>query len=120
MERQRRAANAKALESTVTAAKPNWKELVMSIGARARPRILVVIIAVAALLVALVMPSVTGSSRALAQVSSVVINPTQGAPGVMITATGSNWVSGHHIQAIWDGTSGNYVGSPAGVNPDGS
>jgi len=92
----------------------------MSIGARARPRILVVIIAVAALLVALVMPSVTGSSGALAQVSSVVINPTQGAPGVMITATGSNWVSGHHIQAIWDGTSGNYVGSPAVVNPDGS
>ena len=92
----------------------------MSIGARARSRILVVIIAVAALLLALVMPSVTGSSGALAQVSSVVINPTQGAPGVMITATGSNWVSGHHIQAIWDGTSGNYVGSPAVVNPDGS
>jgi Cutinase len=90
----------------------------MSIGARARSRILVVIIAVAALLLALVMPSVTGSSRALAQTSSAAINPTQGAPGTSVTGTGVNWPAGDHIQAVWDGTTGNYVGSPAVVNPD--
>ena len=76
----------------------------MSIGARARPRILVVIIAVAALLVALVMPSVTGSSRALAVGASVVVTPTSGPQNSPITVSGDGFPSSTTLQIVFDQT----------------
>src|SRR5664280_752082 len=76
----------------------------MSIGARARPRILVVIIAVAALLVALVMPSVTGSSRALAVGASVAVTPTSGPQNSPITVSGDGFPSSTTLQIVFDQT----------------
>jgi hypothetical protein len=76
----------------------------MSIGARARPRILVVIIAVAALLVALVMPSVTGSSRALAVGASVAVTPTSGPQNSPITVSGDGFPSSTTLQIDFDQT----------------
>jgi Ricin-type beta-trefoil lectin domain-like len=75
--------------------------------------------AMGALLLAVVVPAATGASRALAQGSSVTISPTQGPPGTVVTATGSNWTPGDQIQAIWNGPTGTDVGSPVGVNSSG-
>lgn len=62
----------------------------------------------------------TGVSGALTQgVSTATISPTQGTLGTTVTGTGSNWPSGNHIQAIWDGPTGTYVGSPVVVNSSG-
>lgn len=75
---------------------------------------------IGALLLALVIPTATGTSRALAQgVSSADISPTQGIPGSLVSATGSGWTPGDEIQAIWNGISGPDVGSPVLVNTNG-
>jgi hypothetical protein len=72
-----------------------------------------------ALLLALVVPAATGTSRALAQGNSVTISPTQGPPGTTVTAAGSDYSAGDEIQAIWGGTTGPDVGSPVVVNSSG-
>ena len=78
------------------------------------------LVAVVVLLLALVVPAAVGSSRALAQgVSTAAISPTQGPAGTKVTGTGNNWPSGDHIQAIWDGPIGTYVGNPVVVNSGG-
>src|SRR4051794_38057498 len=41
------------------------------------------------------------SGLAIAQTSTVTLNPTQGPPGTTVTGTGSNWTPGDHIQAYW-------------------
>jgi hypothetical protein len=87
--------------------KPRWRSIGLA--------------AVVVLLLALVVPGTVGSSKALAQgVSTATISPTQGTPGTKITGSGSNWRTGDHIQAIWDGPTGTYVGNQAVVNTNGS
>lgn len=70
-------------------------------------------------LLALGVPIATGSSPALAQGSSIAISPTQGPTGAQVTATGSGWTAGDHIQAIWDGGNGPNVGNPVVVGGGG-
>ena len=76
--------------------------------------------ATAALLLAVVVPAATGSSRAFAQGGSVTLSPAQGPPGTEVTATGSGWTPGDTIQAVWNTDNGNNVGSPAVVNSGGA
>ena len=83
----------------------------------------VALAAIGALLLAVVVPGATGSSRALGQTSCegscATISPAQGAPGTRVTATGSGWTAGDKIQAIWNGPTGTDVGSPVVVNSGG-
>jgi hypothetical protein len=73
-----------------------------------------------AVLLALLMSLATSSGVALAQASSSVdLSPTQGPPGILVTATGSGWAAGDSIQAIWGSDTGPYVGSTATVNSSG-
>jgi hypothetical protein len=75
--------------------------------------------AISTLALALVIPMATGSSPALAQGSSATISPAQGPVGTQVTATGTGWTAGDHIQAIWNGGNGPDVGSPVVVNSGG-
>jgi hypothetical protein len=75
--------------------------------------------AIIALLLALMVPSVTYAGSALAQGSTVTISPIQGPPGTSVTGTGSGWTAGDQIQAIWNGPTGTDVGSPVTVNSSG-
>jgi CHAP domain len=75
--------------------------------------------AVSAVLLMLVASMAASSGTALAQGSSVDLSPTQGPPGILVTATGSSWTAGDTIQAIWGSPSGPNVGSPVTVNSGG-
>src|SRR5215210_5907462 len=44
------------------------------------------------------------SSLAVAQTSTVTLNPTQGPPGTTVTGTGANWAAGDQMQVSWADT----------------
>src|SRR2546421_6675774 len=42
-------------------------------------------------------------NTAFAQGSTASVNPSQGAPGIQVTGTGSNWTAGDQMLVQWDG-----------------
>ena len=74
----------------------------------------VALVAIPALLLALVVPAVTGSSRALAQSTTAVITPASGPAGSKVTGSGTNWIYPGQVQAVWNDTGSN-LGSPVAV-----
>ncbi len=59
------------------------------------------IIGACALLMTISLPLTMSPQAALAQSSTVSINPNQGQAGTQVTGTGSNWTAGDHIQVSW-------------------